>query len=205
MKRLPILVCLIALVAGGVARGEETEACEPGIYLEQPGKVPVKLAQTAMGGPSMKGMAGGMAKTIVTGGLLRPSTVYVFEGAKSRQRVSADVSFKFCFDAEAGATPSGPVTDPEQAMEMMSRMQSGMPPGVVKPQEFALVRLGVDGEARTMALGGMTGTKPKNKVDFHVAPLGPGVFRVRAKELLSPGEYGFFRMQAGGIFDFAIE
>lgn len=193
----------------------------PGIYVEQarPSDEPA-VARLAAARPTRTG-AKDIGKTIVkgmlTGGMLGgPKMAVVFAGARSATRLPAQPMFQFHFDPAAGAaSPAGP-TDMAAVLAMMGQAESGaapsdMPPGIVRPQQFALVRLASKGDEREMEAS--TDMKPNRKhtVPCRVRQLGPHVFRIAPEKPLPPGEYGFVAVgdrASGGIdrlWDFGVD
>jgi hypothetical protein len=193
----------------------------PGIYVEQPaasGEPGLDKVESSR--PSRTGTKD-IGKTIVkgmlTGGMLGggPKLALIFPGARSAARLSSQPMFQFHFDPQAAAAPSAPAapTDMAAMMAMMEGAQGGggeIPPGVSRPQDFALVRLEAKGDERELEAS--TDMKPNRKrtIACRVRQLGPTVFRVAPESALPPGEYAFVAVprQGGGMdrmWDFGVD
>jgi len=75
-----------------------------------------------------------------------------------------------------------------------------MPPGARTGADFTLVRLTVANNNRQADLGklGSSGGKPKNSIECAEERVSQGVYRMRPKETLTPGEYAFFFSNSSG-------
>jgi hypothetical protein len=200
-RALALGVAWAASAAGSLA----ADAPPPGIYVEQASGEP-QAERLATSRPTRTG-AKDIGKTIIkgmlTGGMLggAPKLVMAFSGAQAPVRLAAQPMFQFRFDPNGSAAPAAGSADMAAALAMMSQMQSGeapadMPPGIDRPQQFALVRLESKGEERLMEASSDMKPTRKYAVACHVRQLGPHVFRVAPEKPLPPGEYGF--VAAGG-------
>jgi hypothetical protein len=192
------LAAAAALWAGRLWAGEA------GIYVEAPeGKTETKLEATTTSGQESKGVA----KTMLTGGLAKPKMVLAFDGARADLRLGAQPAFRFRFDPQQGKNSQ----DPAAMMAMMMGGGPDMPMGAKRPEDFDLVVLEVrpDSRAITAAMLNSGETKPKNAtVAFAVEKLGANDFRVRPKQALAAGEYGFYCHAAGAggrIWSFGVD
>jgi hypothetical protein len=216
----------LAMMGVASAAAEEvpgtTASPAPGIYveLEPPASPaaasPAGLDRVAANRPTrtgVKDVAKSMVKGMLTGGMLGggPKMVLVFAGARASERLTAQPMFQFHFDP--GASSSGPARPDDVAsmMAMMATMESGseMPAGVIRPQEFALVRLESKGDERELEASSDMKPSKKHTVACRVRQLGPHVFRVAPEQPLPPGEYGFVAVPKGGgvdrLWDFGVD
>jgi hypothetical protein len=191
--------------------GAEAPLQPPGIYVEQaadegePGVDKLPLSRPTRTGT--KDIAKTVVKGMLTGGLLGGGLkmVVVFAGPQAPVRLPAQPMFQFHFDPNAKAAPAPNPTDLAAAMAMMGQMDassSDMPPGIARPQQFALVRLASKGEEREMEASSDMKPNRKHTVACRVRQLGPHVFRVAPEKPLPPGEYGFVAVgdgASGGI------
>jgi hypothetical protein len=188
----------------------------PGIYVEQPverGDPKLdKMGSSASTRTGAKDVGKSIVKGMLTGGMLGggPKMVMVYAGARSSSRLQPQPMFQFHFDPQASSAQPAP-GDMASMMAMMGGGEDEIPPGVTRPQDFALVRLDVkDGEREMEASADM---KPNRKrtVSCRVRQLGPTVFRVAPEKPLEPGEYAFVAvpkqpgMGAGRIWDFGVD
>jgi hypothetical protein len=198
----------IASIASAEAKVES-----PGIYVEGSGsdagmdKIP--LSRPIRTG--VKDIAKSVVKGMLTGGMLGggPKMVVVLAGPQSTMRLSAQPMFQFHFDPKASAAPPTS-TDIASALAMMGQLQSEMPPGIQRPQQFALVRLVSKGEEREMEASSDMKPNRKHTVACRVRQLGPHVFRVAPEKPLAPGEYGFVAVGDNGtgidrLWDFGVD
>lgn len=94
--------------------------------------------------------------------------------------------------------------------------------GTSTPNEFTLLKFDVKSDSRETtvmkanAFGSSTGTDDKANINFDFEKVGPGVYKVKAKNPLSPGEYCFIGASTGGaiapgaaqanrLFDFSVQ
>jgi hypothetical protein len=190
---------------------------EPGIYLElAPAASDTKLTKLPTSRPTrtgVKDVAKSVVKGMLTGGMLGggPKMVLVFSGARSGERLTAQPMFQFHFDPAANPAAASRPNDIASMMSTMATMESGsdMPPGVTRPQEFALLRLQSKGDEREMEASSDMKPSKKQTVACRVRQLGPHVFRVAPEQPLPPGEYGFVAVSRNGgmdrMWDFGVD
>ena len=187
---VPILSISVAAIAISTAQAGGSQRAS-GIYLESPDHAsdPMRLETTM---PMMQ--VDGLAKTMLTGGLLKPHMVTRLSGESSAHRASTQPTFLFVFNEppKKGQTvQSNPGTQD----------MSGMPVGLSSPKDFALVRLTVaDGQRQND-----TGKMDKVKIDTE--KLSALEYRVRPSSPLAPGEYGFAPGGGSGgmLWDFGVD
>jgi hypothetical protein len=118
--------------------------------------------------------------------------------------------FQFHFDPNAKASAPAP-TDMAAMMAMMDGSAGEIPPGVTRPQDFALVRMDTKGDERELETSADMKPSRKKTVACRVRQLGPTVFRVAPEQPLAPGEYAFVAvpkqagMGAGHVWDFGVD
>lgn len=202
MGEVLVLASLGLAQTGPAARADERA---PGIYAGKVGEAESKAERIDPGRAETQ--VKGVAKTMLTGGLLKPKLAQAIGGAQATLRLSPDAVFYFQFDPRSDA-PMGQPADLASAMEMMGRMNQGMPLGAKKPDEFSLVRLEVKTEERVlvMAMGG----KVKNAVSCAVERTSPFSYRIVPAKPLLAGEYAFVhRVQGGGgdgmVWEFGVD
>jgi len=151
--------------------------------------------------------------------------------AKTRVRLVGDVSatevtgsdptFYFAFDVQtAEKTVPAPATDPmSQAMAMMNQMRGGTEAD--SPKEYVLVRLESSKNSREFVVGSENAWGSQSGVEDEAVTLlrheevAAGIYRVRARKPLAPGQYCFYRVtgnvKASGafgsrnaVFDFSV-
>jgi hypothetical protein len=207
---LSALALAVTVVAAAPA------ATPPGIYVEQPAATgEPKLDKVQSSAPTRTGakdIGKSMVKGMLTGGMLGggPKMVMVFSGARASARLAAQPMFQFHFDPNAKASAPAP-TDMAAMMAMMDGSGGEIPPGVTRPQDFALVRLDSKGDEREMEASADMKPSRKRTVACRVRQLGPTVFRVAPEQPLEPGEYAFVAvpkqqgMGAGHVWDFGVD
>ncbi len=175
-----------------VARGQEQKAAS-GIFVEAAGSQPeVRLPSTRF---DVK--ESGVGKSMMTMGLTKPQTVGSLVGAKAETRVSGDATFRMQFGQPS--TSAAPNMSPADMMSMMNGGGDGsMPPMAKSPQDVLLVKLNVVDDNREGHFG-MGSSRPKDAVDLVVESAGSGVYRVKPKHPLAPGEYAFYVRMGGGM------
>jgi hypothetical protein len=181
-----------------------------GIYLEVPGKTGddgrVKLQAVIV----QEVKQTGMLKMIASQGLLGGGVVEGIGGTRASVRAAAgDVTFDFYLDPQAYARSKQPMSM-DEAMKMMSG--DSMPIVAQSADEFVLLHLTPKDNTRQAQVGtsGRSGKmgKSKDAVPFSIEKLGEGVFRVRPKEPLPPGEYAFMistEGRSGEFWDFGVD
>ena len=136
----------------------------------------------------------GIGKMLATQGLLKPSMMMELAGPIADVRVTqSQPVFYIYIDAEDGQS-----TDPFAGVSaIMSR--DAMPQGARTGADFSLVYLTVAKESRQADLGKVGGGgKMKDSVECAEERLAQGVYRLRPKSALKPGEYAFFFTGQGG-------
>jgi hypothetical protein len=151
--------------------------------------------------------------------------------AKTRLRLVGDVAatelsgdsptFYFVFDGPKAEKPAqAPVQDPmSQAMAMIGQMRGAT--SAESPKEYVLVKMDSNKNSREFvvgsanAWGSQTGVEDESVILLRHEEVGEGVYRVRPRKPLVPGEYCFYRPTANGqaagpfgsrssVFDFSV-
>lgn len=206
MRSLPRFLLYLMVIAGASLSVGRLSADEPraaGIFVEDPQtKTEMKLEATLMAGYE----AQGVAASIFTGGLAKPKVVWSFAGAHAEARLPAQPVFRFRFDPQANTRAQ----DPAAMMAMMMGGGPALPPSAKRPDEFVLLVLDVGSEAREVTTSTSKGlSKPVNaSVAVVVEKVAPNDFRIRTKQPLAAGEYGFLYKGADGqgkIWAFGVD
>jgi hypothetical protein len=202
----PVAIGAVLLLVGAAATAQAPPPRPAGIYLEVPGKSGDDAVIKIHGAFATEMKTKGMAGMMLTGGLKKAGMVGVLAGAAATVRAAGgDVAFDFYFDQRAGSSPMS--MTPEDAMKMMGG--DGMPMMAHRAEEFMLIRLTPKENEREAQLGAVGSTgKSKDAVPCAFQTLAPGIFRVRPKDPLPPGEYAFtFVSQGGGgqLWDFGVD
>jgi hypothetical protein len=151
-----------------------------------------------------QGKSGGTFASAMTYGIAKVKWKAVVRNAHSNTKVNdASAVFYFYFE-EKGAG--------------LSHASFG---GTSTPNEFTLLRFDVKSETRETtvmkanAFGSSTGTDDKATIGFDFEKLRPGVYKVKAKNPLAPGEYCFLSAMgsafapgaatANRLFDFSVQ
>ncbi len=185
--RLRISTLLIAAALPLALAAAAPAASEPGIYLED---ATAKTETAVAGSITMDFKGRNVGASMVSFGLIKPKTVFTYEGARADLRLPAQPTFRFHFGPKLDARA---MQDPTVAMKLMSG--EGMPMNAGKPEDFVLVALNVQGEGREIVLKADRHGRPEptnSSFSFTVEKLGEGDFRVRPRAPLPRGEYGFF-------------
>ena len=212
-KRLDAVAAALALM-GAVAIAHAAAPTSPGIYVEAPGKSGedsmVKLRSVMVRETKQTGLA----KTMLTGGLLKGTVLQTISGASATVRVpSGEVAFDFYLNPKDPASMQS-MNPMEAAQQMMSEgglPGSGdwMPTSATKADEFLLVRLKPGGDARTAQFPTGIGAHSKDEVPCGIEKIGDNAYRVRPRSPLGPGEYAFTYSPQGGpggqYWDFGID
>jgi len=213
----PFWFFLSLLAAAGSSAAEPAATAtrpEPGLYVLPPG------ASTPGGLVALrlliadKVQQSGSLKLMIPFGNLKAHEHARFGGAKAAQRVGEGATaFYLYFDEHAGKMPSDP-NDMQQAMSAAGFMFGhGLPPTAKGPEEFELVRLTVEGDARTVETGTVGGRKgasgaSRDALPVKVEKLGERSYKLTPSAPLVPGEYGFLYTGQGPsatIWDFGID
>lgn len=156
---------------------------------------------------SNQAKTGGILGYALTGGLASASIKVAIQNETASARSTGRPYFYFFFDQATDTSASG-------------TWASGMNTVVTSPAEFTLIRLKRKEGRREARVGSMniagakSGVMDKDRVPFHYEMVRPGVFEVKADQVLEPGEYGFIFSIAGGgtggamtarIFDFTVQ
>lgn len=187
----------------------ETPPQPAGIYVEQPAEAGEpgveKLQPSRPTRTGVKDIAKTVVKGMLTGGMLggAPKMAVYFSGAQSPVRLAPQPMFQFHFDPKADTASAPAPNDMAAMMAMMGQSQSEMPPGISRPQDFALVRLQAKNDEREMEASSDMKPNRKHTVACRVRQLGPHTFRVAPEKPLPPGEYGFVAVprDPGGAMD----
>jgi hypothetical protein len=152
-----------------------------------------------------EGKSGGVFKSAMTYGIAKVKWKAVVRNAHSNTRINdANAVFYFYF---------------EEKGEGLSHASFG---GTSTPNEFTLLKFDTKSDSRETtvmkanAFGSSTGTDDKANIGFDFEKLRPGVYKVKAKNALAPGEYCFISASMGGafapgaatanrLFDFSVE
>ena len=195
--RLIVLIMAVGAVALGASVAAEPQAPpqrDPGVYVMK------AAAAVRLTSQSSDQTTKGMGKSMLTGGFSRPSMEARIFGARADVRVAAGPTMFFLH-----INPVDPARNP-----MAYGMGGGdMPPQVRRATDVALVRLAIAeaGDERVADLGRVGGNNPKNQIEFVTTRLAAGVFKLDTKTPLTPGEYAFTIVPAGGgtdIWDFGV-
>ena len=181
------------------ANGSALAGARPaGIYLVSGGQL-VRIDFNVSG----QTKTGGLLGTMMTGGIAATSIKAVLQGDHARVTTS-ERSPTFYFYLPDAANHANVSSFEAQSTNPTS------------PNEFSLIRLnqkkGVR-EARVgrANIGGVkSGVMDKDRIDFQYDEVRPGVFSVRPTNPVSPGEYSFVMIGAGGaklarFFDFSVQ
>jgi hypothetical protein len=136
-----------------------------------------------------EGKSGGVFKSAMTYGIAKVKWKAVVRNAHSNTRISdANAVFYFYFEEKSAG---------------LSHASFG---GTSTPNEFTLLKFDVKSDSRETtvmkanAFGSSTGTDDKANIGFDFEKLRPGVYKVKAKNPLGPGEYCFISASMGGVF-----
>ena len=181
ISRVTVVLWSCAVLSGATTAAQQqsqpaqASPAPSGIFLEEPGKEPVKLASSTTTDLEMKGVG----KSILTQGILKPKQVVTHAGAQADLVVTvAQPSFLFRFP------PPMNRNDPYAMMEAMA--EDGLPFMSTHPKEFMLVQMTVVGDTRVLDSGKVT------KAKFDIKNAGTREFRVQPSQPLAPGEWAFF-------------
>jgi hypothetical protein len=203
--RIASLASIIA-VAGTlavIANAQEPKAPPSGIFVEAGAGQP----ETRLPSTRFEIKESGVGKSMATMGFSKPQMQGAFAGPKANTRIGGDATFRFQLDQK----PSGASQNmsPQDMMAMMNGGDGAIPSMAKGPQDFALVKLTVANENREAHFGSPGSSRPKDGVDVTVENLGPGLFRVKPRHTLEPGEYAFYvRMgnaPMGQAWDFGVD
>jgi hypothetical protein len=187
-RSLGVGLIVTAIAALFVTRLAADEAATAGIFVEDPQtQAETKLEATM----TMDYQAEGIAKSVFTGGLAKPKLIWTYGGGRADQRLPAQPLFRFRFDAKASRNAQ----DPAAMMAMMMGGGPALPAGAKTPTDFLLLALEVDADTRRVvtktARNGAA--NPQNAtVELAVEKVAADDFRVRVKQPLAAGEYGFY-------------
>jgi hypothetical protein len=193
---------------GGASQDEAKPA--PGIYLVTADAAGAEQLTRVVGAQPHEVKTTGMAKMILTQGLLKGSMHVELAGPVADLRTASPTpTFRFYFDTSESRTEA----DPFAALNQLVGGDA-MPPGAKTAADFSLVHLTLTGSGRQADMGkiGSMGSHPKNTVDCVQERLAQGVYALRPKNALKPGEYAFFfgtGMNPGGggftAWDFGVD
>jgi hypothetical protein len=201
------LLTLTAVAVLAPGRLPAEDAASAGIFVEDAeGKAETKIESTMMADYA----AQGVAASVFTGGLAKPKVVWRFGGARAEQRLPAQPVFRFRFDPKGGMNAMNS-QDPAAIMAMVMGGGMALPPSAKGPEDFLLLVLEVREEAReiTTSTSRSGANNPKNAtVALAVEKVAPSDFRLRPKQALAAGEYGFFYKGSDGqgkIWAFGVD
>lgn len=181
---------------GGPNRSELSQMAEPGIYLNENGKI-TAFEPTIYSGSKTNFLAGAL-----TYGLKKTKIRAIIRGKSANMQVStARPEFYFLFSREygnAGAVMSG---------------FSGY--AATSPAEFMMISMNVKQNSREATLGEIgafsasTGASDKDIREFAFEKIRPGLYKVTPKIDLTTGEYCFYYAGNAGagnkVFDFGVK
>lgn len=182
---------------------------ESGIFAVLPGDT----TETQIKGSVAQQKNKGIAKSIITQGFSKPSLEMRLNGGAATLRLaSGEATYYFYFpepQKKPDANNPPPLPDLTATASMMNNMYSALPPQAKNGAgDFVLLRLQAGDNERIADMGKSPGNKPKDPIAFAVEKTGPLTYKVKTKDALPPGEYGFNFVgsgSAGGIFwDFGI-
>jgi len=169
------------------------------------------LAQPSNGGPeTLHRLRGAMAqlrpkgivKSMLTGGLSKPSNIATIDGARAEIRSTASPAFYFNLNSGSGGGPT----------DLMQMVNGDMlPPSARSASEFVLVRLDSrDGRRETEIRQhrGVFEVDKKDMIDCSSERVGDWAYRVSPRTTLSPGEYAFYfgaHGFGGQFWDFGVD
>ena len=199
-----VLTAMATLSAGRLAAADpSSDSASAGVFVEDPQtNVETQLEATLMADYGTQGVAASM----LTAGLAKPRFVWSFDGPRAAQRLPTQPVFRFRFDPKSNTPPQ----DPAGMMAMMMGGGPPMPPGAKRAEDFVLLVLDVKADARELTTTSKAGvSKPKNAaVALVVEKVASNDFRIRTKQPLAVGEYGFFYSGPGGegrIWAFGVD
>jgi hypothetical protein len=196
-------------VAGAGAQNQDEAGHAAGIYLVTTGAGGAEELVRIVGALPHEVKTTGMTKMMLTQGLLKGSTRVELAGTVADTRAPSTPTFRFYFDKPQPGSGADPFAALSQVMG-----GDAMPMGAKTAADFSLVHLTVTDEARQANMGkiGSRGANPKNEVKCVQERLDQGVYSLRPKAPLEPGEYAFFfsnSMGAGGgafmAWDFGVD
>lgn len=159
-------------------RFDDPHCPAPGIFVEESDGEVRMLEASAYSGAQTKGLL----KSRLTYGIMSVKSKALIQGIESHNKITVgNAVFYFCF---------------EEAQTGLSYETSG----ATTPSQFLLVKLDINEKERARTLvtgkmnsytGGYAGPPAKFRTDFKYEKLAPGVYKVKAGNLVS-GEYCFF-------------
>jgi hypothetical protein len=200
--------------AGGDSGDTAAKAAtpEPGLYLLPAGAAqPDGLVRLHMKMPDKVHQSGTVGMMFIP---FKKGHIHeTFQGARAGTRTPAgSPDFYFYFADNAGQPPNS--QDPAQAMAAVNEFFGDAPPwNATDADQFKLVHLTVEGDARKVETGtvggsrGSSGNSP-DEVRVRVDKLGPHAFHLVPAQPLAPGEYGFyFAAQGPGalLWEFGVD
>jgi hypothetical protein len=180
---------------------------EPGIYMDASGGGASLVKLRCNRAQEVK--TKGIMKSMVSQGFIKPSFAAELTGGMADIRLpEGDLSFDFYFGKGSAPDPS------KDLMAAMGNSMSGdvMPADATNADDFVLIQLSPKEHAREAALGEVTNSaKSKAAIDRTTERVAQGVYRLKPKSPLKPGEYAFYyaTKMAGGpsmsLWDFGID
>jgi hypothetical protein len=202
MKRSLCLVAIAALGAASLPRAvagfDQAAERTSGIYVQVAGQTGEPSWQRLNGVMVEDVEVSGVAKSMLTGGFLRPKVSGSIPGAAATQRFpSGDLRFEFRFSQ----MPSGRQATMEEMMAMYEDSMNALPVQAKRPNEFTLVQVeAVEGRRPTNG--------KKSSIKFKEQKIADRVYLLTPNAALPSGEYlfAFGRDGAAGlVWDFAID
>ena len=213
--RIPAVWLALSIAVFAAPAPQAPPAHEPGIYLATSDSPDAQKAAVKLKGQNVTDVkTHNMAAMAFTMGIAKPSTVGNIPGLNADlRRPAGELVFYFYFGPDAGRLQKpDPNGDPTQVLNQMGVMMSGdaMPPDATTADNFRLVEVFTGDHARVIDLPSPTSpTKIKNVVDTKVERLDQGVYRMRPKSALKPGEYALYYMSQMGtanrVWDFGVD
>ncbi len=180
----------------GLSRSELSQMSEPGIYLNENGKI------TAIEPTIYSGTKANMLGTVFTYGIKKTKIRAVVRGKSANTQVStARPEFYFLFSREYG-----------NAASVMSGIGGY---AATSPAEFVMVSMTIKENSREATMGSVslynssTGASDKDIREFKFDKIKPGLYKVTPKIDLATGEYCFYYAGNSGagnkVFDFSVK
>ena len=205
----PVVVAMIG-VGTTLDPNDVATPRDPGIYIDVGEGAPKLVALE----PAVfsQGKSGGFLKSALTYGIAKVKWKAVVRSPAANLRTrNGQPTFYFYFENRATGLSPG-------AFSMIFG-------GATSPNEFVLAKVAVKKDSRELVvgemgmLGGSSGARSEDTVEFQVERLSPGAYRVRPTRPLFIGEYCFFYGGGGGsamgmgmggpsmqrIFDFGVD
>ncbi len=190
---------VVTAVGGARAGAPETPKRDPGVYLATKNADGQEAVTRLRGGQAADTQTHGIAKSMLTYGLSKPTMSIELPGTTADIHTSGAPVFYLYLNA--------PQKNPDASALFAQMMSGDMMPLSGRAGDFTLVLTTVTENGRYIDLGKIGSNKPKGRVDIVLERLEQSVYRVKPKKPLAPGEYAF--VFAGGMggtaWDFAVD